>query len=102
MICVIFVDGDPAKWRHIFNVNVLGLSVCTKSAFQLMNESGVNDGHIFHINSIAGHSVPVYEDPRLNVLNVYPASKFAVTALTETLRRELSSVNSKIKVTVSE
>lgn len=53
------------------------------------------DGHIVHINSISGHKI-------LNIpyLSVYPASKHAVTALTETLRQELNSIGSKIKITV--
>ncbi|KAJ3651589.1 hypothetical protein Zmor_017619 [Zophobas morio] len=51
-------------------------------------------GHIIHINSIGGHKVsPV---PKVNV---YPATKFAITALTETLRQELNALGSKIRVT---
>ncbi|KAF2893587.1 hypothetical protein ILUMI_12583 [Ignelater luminosus] len=51
-------------------------------------------GHIIHINSVGGHYIP-----NLPNANVYPASKHAVTALTETLRQELNSIGSKIKVT---
>lgn len=36
------------------------------------------------------------------ILNVAPASKHAVTALTESLRQELNFLKSKIRVTVSE
>ena len=53
------------------------------------------DGHIVHINSVAGHKVPHFEKA-----NVYPASKYAVTALTETLRQELNHLGLKIKITV--
>lgn len=60
-----------------------------------MKANNVN-GHIIHINSVAGHKCPDIPN-----LNVYTASKYAVTALTETLRQELNSINSKIKVTVS-
>jgi NADP+-dependent farnesol dehydrogenase len=42
------------------------------------------DGHIVHLNSIAGHVVH-----NVPSFSVYPASKFAVTALTESLRLEL-------------
>lgn len=63
-----------------------------------MKESGVDDGHIIHINSCWGHSVPNLGHP---VANVIPASKFAVTALTESLRQELVFMKSKIRVTVS-
>lgn len=62
-----------------------------------MKENDIN-GHIVHINSIAGHYVPQLPKP---VLNVYPASKFAVTALTETLIHELRCEGTIIKVTVS-
>lgn len=55
-------------------------------------------GHIINMNSVVGHYIPMMTEP---LLNVYPASKFAITALTETLRQELRYYNSKIKVTVS-
>ncbi|KAJ3651610.1 hypothetical protein Zmor_017639 [Zophobas morio] len=58
-----------------------------------MKENKIN-GHIVHINSIAGHKVI-----NVNAMSVYPASKFAVTALTETLRQELNHLGLKIKVT---
>lgn len=32
------------------DVNVMGLSICTKQAYELMKESGVDDGHIVLIN----------------------------------------------------
>lgn len=54
-------------------------------------------GHIIHINSVAGHKVP--DLPGL-ALSIYPASKFAITALADTLRQELRFMGSKIKVTV--
>uniref|UniRef100_A0A9I3GJB4 Uncharacterized protein n=1 Tax=Anopheles farauti TaxID=69004 RepID=A0A9I3GJB4_9DIPT len=51
-------------------------------------------GHIIHINSILGHMVlPIATQ------NVYPATKYGVTALTETLRHELRLAGTKIKVT---
>jgi NADP-dependent 3-hydroxy acid dehydrogenase YdfG len=37
------------SWRQIFDLNVLGLSICTKEAIESMNEKQV-DGHIIHIN----------------------------------------------------
>ncbi|KAJ8938172.1 hypothetical protein NQ317_010418 [Molorchus minor] len=49
---------------------------------------------IIHINSILGHQVSNFPS-----LNVYPATKYAVTALAETLRLELNSAKSKIKIT---
>jgi len=48
--------------------------------------------------SNAGHRVPNMGNP---ILNVYPASKYAVTALTESLRQELNFLKTKIRVSVS-
>jgi NAD(P)-dependent dehydrogenase (short-subunit alcohol dehydrogenase family) len=45
-------DGPTENWRKIFDLNVLGLSVCTKEALQSMKERGVDDGHIVHINRL--------------------------------------------------
>lgn len=73
---------------------MFGLCVATREAVEDMRRSGV-DGHVVHINSVLGHQV--LQVPNFNV---YPASKFAVTALTETLRRELLELGSKIKITV--
>lgn len=47
---MIFPAGDPKHWREVLDVNVLGLSICTQQAFKLMKSSGVDDGHIVHIN----------------------------------------------------
>ncbi|KAJ8971427.1 hypothetical protein NQ317_018162 [Molorchus minor] len=86
-------DGDAEMWKRIFDVNVIGLCVATREAVKDMRKNKV-DGHIVHINSIAGHKVP-----DIPSFNVYPASKFAVTALAETLRLELNNIKSRIKIT---
>jgi len=50
-IHVYYTDGPVDSWRQILNLNVLGLSVCTKEAIQSMNEREVA-GHIIHINRL--------------------------------------------------
>lgn len=54
------------------------------------------DGHIVNMNSVVGHMVPILPNQ-----NLYPASKHAVTAFTETLRLDLMKLGSKIRVSVS-
>ena len=88
------VEGDTEMWKKIFDINVIGLSIATREAVKLMRENKI-DGHIVHINSTLGHKI-VYQQ----FSNVYPASKYAVTALTETLRQELNHLGLKIKVSV--
>ncbi|KAF5298282.1 hypothetical protein FQR65_LT09793 [Abscondita terminalis] len=87
------IEGDTALWKKLLDTNVLGLCIATREAFKSMKKHNI-DGHIVHMNSCAGHKV-VYFSPKVSL---YPASKFAVTALTETLRQELNLVGSKIKV----
>ncbi|KAJ8921537.1 hypothetical protein NQ315_003157 [Exocentrus adspersus] len=85
--------GKTDSWQKLFQVNVLGLCICTREAVKDMKENKV-DGHIVHIiNSRLGHKVK-----NLPVNTVYPSSKFAVTALAETLRLELMNQKSKIKM----
>uniref|UniRef100_A0A182Y0X2 Uncharacterized protein n=1 Tax=Anopheles stephensi TaxID=30069 RepID=A0A182Y0X2_ANOST len=55
--------------RDIINTNLLGLALCSREAYLSMQNRSV-DGHIVHINSIAGHSISP-----LNTLNIYPAAK---------------------------
>ncbi|KAF5302095.1 hypothetical protein FQR65_LT08646 [Abscondita terminalis] len=87
------VNGDSNMWRETIETNVIGLCILTREVVRNMQENEIN-GHIVHINSIGGHWVPPLAET-----NVYPATKHAVTALTETLRLELNGIGSKIKVT---
>ncbi|RZC42512.1 adh short, KR, Epimerase, and/or NAD binding 10 domain containing protein, partial [Asbolus verrucosus] len=88
------IDGNIEFWKYVLNLNVLALCICTREAVKIMKANNIN-GHIIHINSIAGHVV----SPLIPDVNVYAASKHAVTALTETLRQELNQIGSKMKVT---
>ncbi|XP_053684942.1 farnesol dehydrogenase-like [Sabethes cyaneus] len=85
--------GNTETIRKTLDTNVVGLVLCTREAYQSMKKQSF-DGHIVHINSVAGHKVPP-----LPGYNIYSASKFAVTAITETLRQELRAEGTKIKVT---
>lgn len=90
-------DESFKKAKEIFDTNVIGLVQATRDAYKLMKKSD-DYGLIININSVAGHAVPFLGIP----LGVYPASKYAVTALTETIRQELIIYdNKKIRITVS-
>ncbi|XP_068086750.1 dehydrogenase/reductase SDR family member 11 isoform X1 [Anabrus simplex] len=90
--CDIF--GAPTEdWKVMLDVNVLGLSICTREAVQNMRSRGVDDGHIVHISSIAGHRVARHDSA------MYCATKHAVMALTEGLRKDFVEHKSNMKVT---
>lgn len=89
--------GNTQKIQDVINTNITGLILCAREAYQSMKRRQV-DGHIINMNSVVGHSVPIGVDT-LTTYNVYPATKHAVTAITETLRIELLNDNSKVKVT---
>ena len=85
------------KLNEILDTNVRGLTQCTREAYRLMKKSD-DYGLIVNINSIAGHIVPFTG----HLMNVYGASKFAVTALTETIRQELVIAgDKKVRISVS-
>lgn len=88
-------DGDTEKWKKVLDTNVLAVAIASREAIRIMKENDI-DGYIININSVAGH---VALD--LPNINMYGASKFALTAMTETLRFELANLNSNIRVTVS-
>ncbi|KFB50612.1 AGAP005645-PA-like protein [Anopheles sinensis] len=86
-------QGNAADLRATLATNVTGLVLCSQAAYRSMIARSV-DGHIIHINSVAGHGIPA-----IPKMNIYPASKYAVTAITETMRQELRDAGTKIKVT---
>ena len=88
------IDGKTKNWKIVLDTNVLGLCIMTREAVKIMRENEI-DGHVVHISSAAGRNVPDFPE-----MNVYPASKFAVRALTESYRQELNRFGLKIKVTV--
>jgi len=93
---LIDIDNTQAI-RETVETNIMGVFHCTREAIQSMRSRNV-DGHIILINSIAGHHVP-YFGPSSPSLNIYPATKHAITAMTEVIRQELQSQGTKIKVT---
>lgn len=91
---VSLVGGETDYWREMLEVNVLALSICTREAIKDMRERG-DDGHVVHISSLGAHR----QNPAGSGNGMYVATKNAVRALTEALRRELRELDSGIRVT---
>jgi 3-hydroxy acid dehydrogenase/malonic semialdehyde reductase len=79
--------GNIDDWDRMLDTNVKGLLYVTRSVAPLMVAR--NAGHIFNIGSIAGKEA--YENG-----NVYCASKFAVDALSKSMRIDLLKNNIKV------
>ncbi|XP_055695273.1 farnesol dehydrogenase-like [Lutzomyia longipalpis] len=82
--------------REVMETNVMGLIFCTREAFKSMQKHKRN-AHVIHMNSIIGHKV--YCNVEQPSINIYPASKYAVTAITEVHRQEFIRSKCPIKVT---
>lgn len=85
-----FGESDAAAWRDILDINVLGVSLCMREA--LRDLEGKAEGQIVNISSIYAHR------PQVPNFSYYQASKFAVKALTDTLRVELHAAKSPVRV----
>lgn len=93
------LDADnSAQLRETIDTNIVAVALCSREAVQSMRQRNV-DGHIVHINSGAGHKIPYFVGMYPS-FNIYPSTKYAVTAMTEVMRQELQMFNTKIKVTV--
>lgn len=72
--------SDETEWREMVETNVMGLLRVSRLFLPHILNSG--RGHVINIGSIAGHEA--YPGG-----SVYCATKFAVRAITESLRQEL-------------
>ena len=80
-------NGSTDDWDRMIDTNVKGLLYVTRAVSPLMVARNV--GHIFNLGSIAGKEA--YENG-----NVYCASKFAVEALSKSMRIDMLKNNIKV------
>ena len=83
----LFQDGNIDDWDKMIDINVKGLMYVTKSIIDNMIEN--SSGHIINIGSLAGREV--YPKG-----NIYCASKYAVKAISQSLRLDLNKHNIKV------
>jgi NADP-dependent 3-hydroxy acid dehydrogenase YdfG len=84
------VDGDPANWRRMFDVNVLGLLHATQAAVPHLRAAGRGD--VVNLSSMSGRRVGSVE------MAIYAASKSAVHTISEGMRRELQPHRVRVAV----
>ncbi len=89
-----FLEESPEFWRSMVLTNVYGAALTIRATLPHLLERG--DGHFLITSSIAGR--------RALPGSLYSATKFAATAIGESLRSELRQIheNTAIKVTLIE
>jgi 3-hydroxy acid dehydrogenase / malonic semialdehyde reductase len=73
-------EGDPRDWDEMIDTNIKGLLYVTHAVLPHFRRAGA--GHVVNLGSAAGYW-PYAKG------NVYSATKFAVRALTESMRLDL-------------
>ncbi len=84
-------EADPAEWREQIDINLLAPMYLSKAVIPDMRRRG--DGHILNVSSTAGRTAGARHSG-------YSASKWGVTAYSESMRQELAPLG--IRVTVVE
>jgi NADP-dependent 3-hydroxy acid dehydrogenase YdfG len=85
-----FLEESVEHWRSMIDTNVLGAALSIRASLPRFKEQ--NSGHLLLTSSIAGR--------RALPGSLYSCTKFAVTAMGEALRQEMS--DTPIKVTLIE
>jgi NADP+-dependent farnesol dehydrogenase len=86
--------GNIEDMKKVIDVNIYGLIACTRLAIESMTKKNTL-GYIVNINSICGHYIPPFAKPQLNM---YIASKRAMTILNTLLKNEFKALKRRIKV----
>lgn len=82
-----FQEAQMEDWEQMIDTNIKGLIYVSRAVIPYMLAQG--SGHIINVGSIAGRQA--YPKG-----NVYCATKFAVNALTETMRMDLNGTNIRV------
>ena len=84
-------EADPADWRRMVEVNLMGVLHATRAALPGMLERG--NGHIVNVSSTSGRT----HQP---LFSVYAATKHGLGAFTNVLRKEVHP--NRVRVTLFE
>jgi 17beta-estradiol 17-dehydrogenase / 3beta-hydroxysteroid 3-dehydrogenase len=83
--------GREDDWREMVETNILAVALCCQEGLKDME--GKADAGIINISSLAGHRIVANRGA-----DFYAATKFAVRAMTDGLRFELSARKSPVKI----
>jgi 3-oxoacyl-[acyl-carrier protein] reductase len=82
-----FMELEPAKWKQIIEINLLGVYYVTRAVLPEMIERQIGD--IINVSSTAGKNGAA-------VTSAYSASKFGLIGLSESLMQEVRKHNIRV------
>lgn len=82
-----FMELEPAKWKQIIEINLLGVYYVTRAVLPEMIERQIGD--IVNVSSTAGKNGAA-------VTSAYSASKFGLIGLSESLMQEVRKHNIRV------
>lgn len=82
-----FMELEPAKWKQIIDINLIGVYYVTRAVLPEMIERQVGD--IVNVSSTAGKNGAA-------VTSAYSASKFGLIGLSESLMQEVRKHNIRV------
>ncbi|MFA6275926.1 MAG: 3-ketoacyl-ACP reductase [Pedobacter sp.] len=82
-----FMELEPAKWKEIIDINLMGVYYVTRAVLPEMIERQVGD--IVNVSSTAGKNGAA-------VTSAYSASKFGLIGLSESLMQEVRKYNIRV------
>lgn len=82
-----FLELEPAKWKQIIDINLLGVYYVTRAVLPQMIERQVGD--IINVSSTAGKNGSA-------LTSAYSASKFGLIGLSESLMQEVRKHNIRV------
>ncbi|EZA60098.1 Dehydrogenase/reductase SDR family member [Ooceraea biroi] len=88
------IESSTQHYQNIMNINVIAAAICSRELVKSIKQRNAS-GHIINISSIAGHYAELITEP----VNLYSASKYALTGMAASLRHEVAKSNLNIKVT---
>lgn len=83
------LDSDESQWQELYQTNVLGAASLIRRAGKYMVER--KSGDIVVVSSVVGRNISPFS-------GFYGSSKFAVSAMTEALRREVCSFGVRVSI----
>ncbi|XP_034183486.1 farnesol dehydrogenase-like [Osmia lignaria lignaria] len=87
-------ESSTEHMKNVLDLNVLASAICAREITQSLRKRKAR-GQIINVNSVLGHNAALISKP----CSLYETSKYAITGMSETLRKDMQQSKAPIKVT---